>query len=172
MPLTTSFEPSQVIGQASVLIIEDTSTGTDIAVTERRVFLQKSDGTYLTPSGTATDYISWPMGDTSIEIDALDRDYALFIIVRWCDVDGNSLYTESELWLATLYLKQFYYDLTQTQTGTPNIVNDAPYYISKIQLRCAIDEAINAVEVAGDHHSAQAALDRGQFLVDHQTLYF
>jgi hypothetical protein len=172
MAFAPSFETKQVIGQPGILIVEDTSTGTDAAISTRHIYLQKADGTYLVPAGNATDYIVWPVGTPTKAIDALDRDYALRVTVLWVSSGGATLYTQSGLKTATLHLKQFYYDLTQTQSGTPNIVNDTRYYMSKIKLRCALDETENATEIGADHYAAQAALDRGQHLVDHQTLYF
>jgi hypothetical protein len=172
MPLTPLFATSQIVGQPSVVVIEDTSTGTDAAVSERRIYLQKADGTYLRPEGTTTDYISWPVGTTTKSISVLDRDYALNVVVLWVSSGGATLYTKAQLLLFTLHLEQFYYDLTQTQSGAPRIVEDTRYYDSKIKLRCSLDEAANAVSIGEDIYSAQAALDRGQFLLDHQTLFF
>jgi hypothetical protein len=173
MPLTTSFTVlPQVVGQPRVLFLRDDSTGSDAAVTERRVYLAKADGTYLTPDGHPTDYIVWQSGAQQISLDVLDRDYCLRVTVLWVNAGGTALYTASTLALFTLHLKQFYYDLTQAQTGRPTIVNDTPYYEAKVKLRCALDEAQNAVEIGVDHYSAQAALDRGADLMDHQTLYF
>jgi hypothetical protein len=162
----------QIVGEPSVFTLNDTSAGNDAAVTVRRVYLQKSDGSYLVPQGTTTSYIVWPIGDASIEIDALDKSYCLNIIVHWVNAAGAALYTASALSLFTMHLEQFYYDLTQTQTGTPNVVNDTAYYQSKVKLRCALDEAQNALVYGSDQYSAQAALDRGTYLKDNETIYF
>jgi hypothetical protein len=162
----------QIVGEPNIFVLNDTSVGSDAAVTQRRVYLQKSDGSYLTPEGTTTSYIVWPIGDANIEIDALDKSYCLNIIVQWCNSAGAAISTASALSLFTMHLEQFYYDLTQTQTGTPRVVEDTAYYQSKIQLRCALDEAQNALVYGADQFSAQAALDRGSYLKDNQTLYF
>jgi hypothetical protein len=172
MPLSSAFSVSQVIGQPRVLILSDDSTGSDVAITSRRIYLMKADSTFLVPEGTETEYIEFPLGANTINLDVLDKDYALNVTVQHINSAGVALYTSSELMLFTLHLEQFYYDLTQTQTGTPRIVEDTRYYDSKIRLRCALDEAANAISIGEDIYSAQAALNRGQFLVDHQTLYF
>lgn len=173
MPITTpAFSSSRIIGQPSVIVLQDDSVGSDTDVVERRVYLAKADNTYLAPEGTATDYVVWQAAADQLAVEVLDRDYCLRVTVLWCNAAGTALYTASKLLLFTPYLNRFYYDLTQTQSGTPNIVNDVTYYLSKIKLACALDESTNAVSEGDDHYSAQAALDRGQHLIDHQTLYF
>jgi hypothetical protein len=168
---TASFSVSQSIGSPSVITLTDTSTGSDGTLTSRHIYLQKADGTYLVPAGTTTDYIVWDYANPSISIDVLDKDYCLQITVKWM-AGAAIVYTATNLTLFTLYLWQFYYQLTQNQTSTPNIVNDTDYYDNKMKLRCSIDEAVNAVTYGADIVSAQSALNRGKYLVDNQNLFF
>jgi hypothetical protein len=81
MPLTPLFTVSQP--NATTIRITDVSTGADAAITQRRVYLQQADGSYLVPTGTLTDYIEWNYLDASIDIDVLNTDYALLILVQW-----------------------------------------------------------------------------------------
>ena len=81
MALTPLFTSSQTVGLPNIITITDTSTGSDVLVTQRRVYLIKQDGTYLVPVGTTTDYIVWDYADVSIDIDALDKDYCLNVKV-------------------------------------------------------------------------------------------
>jgi hypothetical protein len=169
---TVSFTvEDQVLGQANIVTLTDASVGSDAAVTTRRVYFQKADGTYL-PSATGEDYWLWPIGETSKSFNVLDRSYALRLTVLFVNSAGTALYTASLLKTFPMAQELFYYDLTQTQTGTPNIVNDTRYYLSKIKLRCHLDEAENATVYGEDHYSAQAALERAQFLIDNETIYF
>lgn len=170
MALTPSFSASQILGAPSVIVLTDTSTGTDGTLTARRVFIQKTDGTYLVTEGTTTDYVEWAIGDTTISIDVLDKDYALQITVQW--LAGTTVtYEETGLYLFYQYSEQFYYNLTQGQTSTPLIINDTSYYDNKMKLRCSIDEAVNATTY-NDIHAAQSALDRALELRLNQNLYF
>lgn len=82
MPLTPSFSVSQPIGKNNTVTITDTSTGSDGGILSRRLYLRKSDGTYITLGGE-TDYIPWSIEVASIDIDTLDKDYALRITVEW-----------------------------------------------------------------------------------------
>lgn len=83
MALVPSFTASPQVGNPSVIILTDTSTGSDSNVTVRHVYLRKSDGNFLVPTGTTTDYIVWPYTDQTITIDVLEKDRALWITVQW-----------------------------------------------------------------------------------------
>lgn len=173
MPLTPSFTATQVVGAATDVTIEDTSTGSDAAIASRRIYFQKSDGTYLVPEGTEEDYVAFPLGADTITIeDLLDRDYCTSITLQHVNEAGAALYTKTVLTLFTLTAKEFLYTLTQAQTSRPAIVNDATYYQKKLELFCEVKSAENATEIGGDISATQGCLDRAQLLIDHQTLYF
>jgi len=59
MPLTPAFTFVNPAGVPSSVIGTDTSTGSDVLIVSRRIYFEKTDGTYLVPSGTVTDYIPW-----------------------------------------------------------------------------------------------------------------
>ena len=84
MAFIANFTATQYISVPNLIVFDDTSTGTDAAITTRKVYLQKSDGTYLVTSGTTTDYMLWPKSSgNTISYDVLDKDYALTITVEW-----------------------------------------------------------------------------------------
>ncbi len=86
--MSYSFTVSQPIGNPSSIIFIDTSTDIDPNVAERHIYLQKADGTFLVPTDSDTDYILWPLADTTFEItNILDKDMALSITVEWDDGD-------------------------------------------------------------------------------------
>ena len=172
MPLVQSFSVSQTLGAESVLTIEDTSTGSDATITSRRVYLTKADGSYLTPDGTSTDYVEWDINDTTIDIDCLDKDYALQIVVHWLNATPSVVYSASELTLLTLYAKQFLYELTQRQAGNPVLVNDGDYFANKSELQTELDSAIQAVELASDQLGAQMCMDRATDIRTNATYLF
>ena len=178
MALTQDFSTSQVIGSPSVIVLEDTSTGTDAAVTSRRIYITDYQGNYVVPSGTTTDYVVFPVvalsGDT-INIDCLDFDMAVSITVQWVNVSGNALYSKTYLKAFTLYNETFYYSLTQAQAGTSqpfNLIQDSSYYSNKLALRVEIDNGNNAVDLAGDILTAQECYDRATLMVTNENQYF
>lgn len=94
MAFSPSFTAEQLYDTPRILRVTDTSTSgsTFSAVFDdtfyenaflgkRKIYLKKDDGTYLVPEGTITDYIVWD-DNTSIDIDVLDKDYALEIKVE------------------------------------------------------------------------------------------
>ncbi len=89
MSFSPSFSFSQPIGNPSIIIFTDTSSGSDANITTRKIYLRKSDGLYLVPTGTTTDYIEWSYSDSTIEVDVLEKDRALSITVQW-DSAANS----------------------------------------------------------------------------------
>ena len=173
MSFAPSVAISQNIGSPSIVAVTDTSTGSDGAIVSRHVFLQTADNTYLVPSGTTTDYTNWLISaGTTKSINALDKDYALLITVNWVDINGATLYTKQGLYILTMYNEQYYYQLTQDQVATPNIVNDSNYYNNKGILRTEIDSANQAVLIGGDIYAAQNCLERATFMVNNANLFF
>ncbi len=160
MAFVPSFTVSQVLGEPSELVITDTSTGTDAAIVDRRIYLQKSDGSYLVPTGTTTDYVDWPTGTTTKTIDCLDKDYALQITVQWLNVSDAVLYTDSSLEGLTQYNEYFDYGLTQQLTGNPLLINDNKFFEHKSNLRTYIDSGNQAIVEASDIYGAQICYDR------------
>jgi len=152
--------------------ITDTSTGSDSNITNRQIFLQKSDGTYLVPTGTSTNYIPFPLTSSYILLSKiLNVDYCLNITVNWLDINGNVLYTKNGLYLFTGNSELFYYTLTTQQAANPNKVDDVDWYSNKLQLRTEIDSANSAVNYS-DQANAQAALNRAYYMISNQNIFF
>lgn len=172
MAITTpSFSVSQNYGNITVITIEDTSTGSDNTLTSRRVYLRKADGTYLVPSGTTTDYIVWPIGDTTIDISCLDKDYCLDITVQW--MTGTvATYTATTLCLFVAYSKLFLRLRTQNQAGKPSLLSQYNYYNSKMKLRVLVDDAEEAVSLINDQTTAQYCLDAAKEITDNPSSFF
>lgn len=175
MPLTPNFSTSQQAGLPSNVIITDTSTGSDVAITERRVYLVNYAGEYVVADGTTTNYTVWPLAQSSISIDCLTQDTALQVTVNWVDVGGITLYTKTSLAGFTLFNETFYYSLTQGQAAISQpsyILQDTTYFQNKSKLRCLIDSGNQAITLGYDITSAQECYDLATFLVTNQNLYF
>ena len=164
MPIVAAFTVSQVVGDESIVTITDSSTGSDVAITQRRVYLQKDNGDYLVPDGTTTDYVEWDYADSSIEIDCLDKDYALFITVQWLDVTDVVLYDADGTYGLTSYNEDFDYGLTTVLASNPLLINDNSFKQNKSNLRLFIDSGDLAIERASDIISAQLCYDQATVL--------
>lgn len=175
MPLTPSFSVSQPIGNPSVVQVTDTSTGSDVAITSRRVYLEDYEGNYVVPSGVTTSYVPWPLTSPTLSIDCLTQDSALQVTVQWLNVTNTTLYTSSSLEGFTLYNESFYYSLTQAQAMVSNpsyIAQDTNYYNNKMKLRLFIDSGNQAISLGNDITSAQICYDSASYIVANQQNYF
>lgn len=172
MALTVSFSVSQTSGESSVVTITDTSTGSDVAVTQRRVYLRKSDGTFLVPDGTTTDYVEWDYADSSIDIDCLEKDMALEITCEWLNVSDVVVYDASDTYGLTMYNETFDYGLTTVLASNPLLVNDNSFKQNKSDLRVYIDSGDNAAVRSSDIVSAQLCYDQATWIRLNSVYYF
>ncbi len=176
MPLVPNFTTSQTPGQPSVITVTDTSTGSDVAIASRRVYLVDYEGNFVVEgSNTTTDYTPWPLAQTSIDIDCLTEDMALSVTVTWNDINGVQLYTKTVLTGFTLFNESFYYSLTQGQAAISNpsfILQDNTYFQNKCKLRSCIDAGDQAISLGGDITSAQLCYNLATELVQNQNLFF
>ncbi len=168
MALTPSFSVAST-SNAAQLLLTDTSTGSDGAITDRQILIFNAAGTQI--PGSPFD---WPIANATITIAPLQADAALNIQVNLNNSVGTSLYTKSQLFAATQYAEQFYYSLTQQQAATTNlnILNDFPYYTNKSNLRTYIDSAVQAIAVGADIFSSQFCISLYQQLLNNPNLFF
>jgi len=172
MPLVPNFTASQFSGTPSIITLTDTSTGSDVTIAKRRVYLLQSNGTFLVPTETTTDYINWNLSDPSISLNVLSQDTALSITVQWL-TSTNAIVTSKVISFAfTAYNETFYYGLTEQQVASPAIVNSTFWYQNKMILRVELDSAVQAITFASDIFSAQQALNRATYLVTNSNYYF
>lgn len=160
MSFTPNFTLSQPEGQPSVITVTDASTGSDGSINRRIIYIRKDDGTFLTPSGTTTQYIGWPLSDSTINIDCMDKDYALSVVVQWLDISGAILYDKTVTQGFTSYNENFDYQLTQMLAGNPLLFNDNDFQENKSKLRTDIDSGDQAILIAADIYNAQQCYDR------------
>lgn len=172
MPLTTVlYTATQSLAYPTIINLVDTSVGTDNTLTSRRVYATLADGTYLVPSGTTNQYSTWPIADNAISLNILPRDSAVSILVQW--MNGNTVvYSKTILWDFDLATYLFAYQLTQTQTSSPDIVQDVNYFANKVQLMVNLSDSEIAVSLAGDIYSAQSSLGRAYLMVQNQNDLF
>lgn len=174
MPLTTpNFSAAQSVSDTSVVILTDISEGSDNALTERRVYMQLANGNYLTEDGISTTaaYMVWPIADTQVYLSVLPRSEAPTITVQWM-TDASITYSK---------VRKFYFDfadyvfmlgLTMYQVANNNITQNRDWYDYKMQMIVNISDAENAILYDDNTTLAQNALDRNQFLMNNQNLFF
>lgn len=168
MPLVPSFTVAPT-SNAAALLLTDTSTGSDVAVVDRKILIFNAAGAPITGSP-----FDWPIANASITITPLTADQALNIQIDWNNVSVVALYTKSQLFAAVQYAEQFFYSLTQQQAATTNlnILNDFPYFTNKSKLRVLIDSAIQAITTGADIFSSQFCISIYQQMLNNPNLFF
>ena len=174
MPLSPNFTASQNSGTPNLIFLTDTSTGSDVTITKRRIYLLQSDGTYLTPAGTPVNqhYIDWALIDTTISLNVLIQDTALSITVQWLTAGNVEVASVTTSFAFTAYNETFYYGLTESQVANANLTASTNWYQTKMILRVELDSAYQAISFASDIFSAQAALNRATFISTNQSYFF
>lgn len=156
MALLPSFSTSQTEGAPSKVNFLDTSTGSDVNITQRRIYIVLSNGTYLVQQGTTTQYEPWNIAFASITLTLLTgEDKAAQIKVQWLDVSNTVLYESIINTGFTLYNETFDYQLTQRLTGNPSLIDDNNFFELKSELRTAIDSGNQCIARAADIFGAQ-----------------
>lgn len=172
MPITPAFSVSQSGLTPNIITVDDDSTGSDGAISARRIYFQTTYGTYLVTTGTVTDYIVWAYADSEESFDVLTEDYALSITVQWVNSGGTVLYTLTQVYCFPQYNKNFFYYLVQNQALTPTILQDNNYSSNMAVYWTNIIGAINAVEVGADIAASQNCLNRATNMMLNQNIYF
>lgn len=155
-------------------IITDTSAGTDPNLTDRRITLYLSDGTTLVPTGSATPYIDWPIGNGPITISLLTKDYSINVNTQWISsapLSSPSTYTFSQLNTFTGNLQLFDYGLTQMMAANKLLAQDGNFLRNKELLQLYIENAINAT-LYNDQFNAQSNLNDAYQLQLNQNVNF
>ena len=172
MPLSPNFTASQNSGTPNLIFLTDTSTGSDGTITKRRIYLLQSDGTYLVPAGTVTNYIEWALVDVTTSLNVLIQDTALSITVQWLSASNVVVANKTTSFAFTAYNETFYYGLTESQVANANLTASTNWYQTKMILRVELDSAYQAISFASDIFSAQAALNRATFISTNQSYFF
>lgn len=147
MPLSPNFTASQNSGTPNLIFLTDTSTGSDGTITKRRIYLLQSNGTYLVPTGTVTNYIEWALIDTTTSLNVLIQDTALSITVEWLTAANVVVANKTTSFAFTAYNETFYYGLTESQVANANLTASTNWYQTKMILRVELDSAYQAISL-------------------------
>lgn len=175
MALTPNFTAEQTPGTPGDILFTDTSTGTDAAVTQRRIYIQTNDGTFLVESGTSAEYEVWSgfPGTTTITLeDILDKDYGCKVVVQWLNVGGTILYDKTLYYGFNCYNEDENYSLTQNVASNSLLMNDNNFWGNKSLLTELIDSGDKAIERASDINACQQCYDKATELRIEAQYYF
>lgn len=172
MPLVENFTATQYVATPNLLVLDDTSTGSDSGVTVRYVYLQKADGSYLVEEGTTTNYEVWTLASgNTISLNVLDKDYALTITVEWRS-NSAVLYNKTVSYCFSTYAKIYNVKLSKAQVSSPSLLDRDNWLSTKCNLNTYIDAADDAVALGAGITIAQLSLNKAKFIIDNPKLVF
>ena len=174
MALIPNFSAAQSSGTPNIITLTDISSGSDGSIVARRVYLLQADGTYLVPSGTSTQYVTWALINSTIALNVLTQDTALTITVNWVDINGATVQQKIISYGFDAYGQTFFYGLSDGQVPitNPSVTLSTNYYQNKMQFYCYLVSAAQAITYASDIVKAQTNYDADAFMITNQTLYF
>lgn len=167
MALVPSFTVG-ITSDPSQVVIADTSTGSDGAITTRKIIFTQADGNSL-----ASSPYDFPLSaGSSITVNPLGKDYGLTITLNWVNAGGTVLYTANQIFVFTQYAKLFLESLTQQQIANPEIVNDQNFIQNKFNLFQGVKSAENALAYGQSVSAAQFCVTQYQELITSNQFFF
>jgi hypothetical protein len=174
MAFNPAFTVAQGIDPTSFTVI-DSSTGSDPAIVNRNIYLQLSDGTYLTYNGAVSTPtpIPFPLSaGTSIDIvGILQVDYAISINVQWLGT-GGILYELTQSYCFVGNDQAFMYGLVQSIAANQALLQNTNYITNCFELDMLVTYAQKAVETGNDIATAQMLLDLAQNMINNNTFFW
>jgi hypothetical protein len=163
MPITPNFSISAT-SDAGTHTITDTSTGSDVGLTSRKIYL------YTVANELLQAAITWDYAESAYDI-SLEYDIALNVRIEW--LTGSTVsYSKEIIHAFTEYGEDFYYNLTQDQSANPEKLRDYDYYKNKMMFRVELDSATQAIDQGSDLFSAQKPIDRYRYMMQKSNLFF
>jgi hypothetical protein len=103
----------------------------------------------------------------------LNTDYALLVNVVWLsnNPQPGSVYTAQNIEVFLNYLKQFRSGQVSNLSDDPSILNDTNWYTDLFKLQTEINNAQES-GADGQQFSAQAAINRGLYLMQNSQFFF
>ena len=174
MALVAAFTATESLANPDEITFTDTSTGTDLTITTRRIYFQLANGNWVDENGdesTTETYIEWDYADSSIVLSLITQSTASDIEVKWM-AGSTETYSVSEEYGFNLYDYLAGLQLLQGNTSAPEQVQDTNYYSNMCQFIVNIWNEEAAIEYGGDIFSSQGAMNRNQLMILNDDYYF
>lgn len=169
--LTPNFSSTQSTSDPRYITFVDSSTGSDGTIDNRQVTVTLADGTTLVPPGVTTSYFDWSYLNSSVLVNLLAKSASATVEVVW--LSGNSpVYTKTidMTWYFADIL--FLFNLLSFQTSNPKIINDTNYYSNAFIMITNLQLSGIAITDMDDVYSSQGQLDKNQYYIQNQNLFF
>jgi hypothetical protein len=152
-----------------VMTLTDTSTGSDAELTGREIRIYKADGELFVAA------IDWAIGDTSVNLAIMDKDYAFNIRVNWLSdspLASPSTYEDEQIFAFTRFGEYEYGSITRLQTSEPQNMSDKSFFDAKNRFRSLLDSAKHAIDFMEDLYAAQRMIELYQYLITNKNLFY
>jgi hypothetical protein len=162
MALAVDYSTEQTPGSPSDIIFNDDTTGIDVSITQRRIYIQDTAGNYLVPPGISTLYNSWPNYPASLTItieDILEQDQGCKVVVQWLTAANTVVYDKTDYIGFNCYNLDEDYSLTQNVASNQLLMNDNGFWANKNLLMTLVESGDKAIERASDINAAQTLYD-------------
>ena len=169
--MTPAFTVSQSAISPQNFTVTDTSLNITGTITQRRLYVQDSQGNYLTGDGSV-DYDAWPLANTSITPTFLTGNTAVNIRVDWLNVSNAVVETLNANYGLSQFGKQFLFYLVQLQGLTPGVYQDSNYSGNLALLWTNIIGGDNAITYGNSLAAAQNCYNRANEMENNQSYYF
>lgn len=169
--MTPSFSVSQSAISPQNFTVTDTSTSITGTITQRRIYVQDSQGEYLT-GDSSVDYDQWALADTSITLTFLTGNEAVNIRVDWLNVSNVVVETLNDNYGLSQFGKQFMFYLVQLQGLTPGVYQDTNYSGNLALLWTNIIGGDNAITYGNSLAAAQNCYNRANDMEQNESKYF
>jgi hypothetical protein len=182
MPFLTQFTVTQG-SDCSSFTVNDTSDYTvegTATFTNRKLSIQKSDGTYLIIGATVYNEYVWPFASgnsiTFTGVDQynkpyIDKDYSFLITLKHTPIasQSGSVYTKVSTVSLVCYTLSGFYTFSHNMAINPSLEKNYKYVKDVMRLYIEQESAKKAA-IDGDFQSSQSCLDRAKYIVDNLTL--
>lgn len=169
--MTPAFTVAQSAISPANFTVTDTSTSVTGTITKRRIYVQDSQGVYLTGNGSV-DYDEWALVDLSITLTFLTGNEAVNIKVDWLNVSNVVVETLNANYGLSQFGKNFLFYLVQLQGLTPGIYQDSNYSGNLALFWTNIIGGDNAITYGNSLSAAQNCYERANEMEQKESIYF
>ena len=179
MAFTASYTIQQSANSTSLTVTDTSSYSSEAKSTfsSRRLYLVKSDGTYVKfPSNGTSDYIDFSFVNypsDQITITGFQKDLSLSIKLELVSTSpvGGSVYTSTNIVTMLGFTNAAIYNSGQILATNPTRINDKLFLENLRDLQREKVTAANA-GTYNDQFSSQAALDRAYYIIQYKNIRF
>ena len=169
--MTPAFTVAQSAIAPENFSVTDTSTSITGTITQRRLYVQDSQGEYLTGDGSV-DYDAWALVDASITPTFLTGNTAVNSRVDWLNVSNVVVETLNANYGLSQFGKNFLFYLVQLQGLTPGVYQDSNYSGNLALFWTNIVGGDNAITYGNSLAAAQNCYNRANEMEDNESKYF